>query len=71
MWREIKVRMINIGDGLVEFVWPDNTPIGSNFNKLCNQQLLQTDQKQSAQHLKDDFNLSNWQRLKAIKQTLT
>ena len=36
MWREIKVRMINIGDGLVEFVWPDNTPIGSNFNKLCN-----------------------------------
>ncbi|MCX7343891.1 MAG: DNA primase [Proteobacteria bacterium] len=41
------------------------------FNKLCNQQLLQNDQKQSAQHLKDDFNLSNWQRLKAIKQTLT
>lgn len=39
------------------------------FNKLCNQQLLQNDQQQSAQHLKDDFNLSNWQRLKAIKQT--
>ncbi len=41
------------------------------FNKLRNQQLLQTDQQQSAQHLKNNFNLSNWQRLKAIKQTLT
>ena len=41
------------------------------FGKLCNQQILQTDQQQSAQHLKNDFNLSNWQRLKAIKQTLT
>lgn len=41
------------------------------FGKLCNQQILQTDQLQSAQHLKDDFNMLNWQRLKAIKQTLT
>lgn len=36
MWREIKVRMINLGNGSVEFVWPDNTRISSNFNKLCN-----------------------------------
>ncbi len=41
------------------------------FEKLCNQQRLQIDQQQSAEHLKNDFNLSNWQRLKAIKKTLT
>lgn len=36
MWREIKVKMINIGNGSVEFVWPDHSPISSNFDKLCN-----------------------------------
>lgn len=41
------------------------------FDKLRNREMLQVDQIQSAQHLKNDFNLSNWQRLKAIKQTLT
>ena len=41
------------------------------FKKFCNQQLLQTDQHVSAQHLKNDFNLLNWQRLKAIKEILT
>jgi DNA primase len=38
------------------------------YNKLHHQQFLKNDQQQSAEHLKNDFNLSNWQRLKAIKK---
>ncbi len=38
------------------------------YNKLHHQQFLQNDQQQSAEHLKNDFNISNWQRLKAIKK---
>ncbi len=38
------------------------------YNKLHHQQFLQNDQQQSAEHLKNDFNISNWQRLKATKK---
>ena len=38
------------------------------YNKLHNQQFLHSDQQQSAEHLKNDFSLSNWERLKAIKE---
>lgn len=38
------------------------------YNKLHNQQFLHNDQQQSAEHLKNDFSLSNWERLKAIKE---
>lgn len=38
------------------------------YNKLHNQQFLHNDQQQSAEHLKNDFSISNWQRLKAIKE---
>jgi hypothetical protein len=36
MWRQIKVKMIKVGENQIQFVWPDNTPISSNFNELCN-----------------------------------
>jgi DNA primase len=38
------------------------------YNKLHNQQFLKNDQIQSAEHLKNDFNIENWQRLKATKE---
>lgn len=40
------------------------------YNRLYNQQYLQSDQQQSVEHLKNDFNLTNWQRLKATKKTI-
>lgn len=39
------------------------------YNKLHNQQFLYSDQQQQAEHLKSDFTASNWQRLKAIKES--
>lgn len=38
--------------------------------KLHNRQFLKNDQQQSAEQLKNDFNLSNWNRLKAMKKSL-
>ncbi len=40
------------------------------YKKLHEQQFLKNDQQQTADHMKKDFNISNWQRLKAIKKTV-
>lgn len=38
------------------------------YNKLHDSQFLYSDQQQRAEHLKSDFTISNWQRLKAAKE---
>lgn len=35
-WRQIRVQMFNLGNGVVKFYRMDGTVMSSNFNKLCN-----------------------------------
>lgn len=34
-WRKLEVNMICSDGGLVEFAWPDGTPLTSSLNKFC------------------------------------